>query len=232
MNHDRRWTRWGRRVMWAMAGLGAAAMALLVLGWALPAGSAAAGHGRYGVRIERGVLEIVRGSHDVSWMGRGWLQSASGQKGLVINASSSVWRPNVRTARMVMGTSAGGATRVTLDALYVPLWPWVAGPGLIAGLLLWRLPRRHGAGMCAACGYDVRGIRGEKCPECGRAIESALRRMMRRIGAFVGWGAIGGLGDHAPARRRSWARWSALLIWARPLARSPEALLPLTQNMP
>lgn len=36
----------------------------------------------------------------------------------------------------------------------------------------WRLCRRFGAGCCAACGYQVTGVVGGKCPECGRTIDA------------------------------------------------------------
>jgi hypothetical protein len=47
----------------------------------------------------------------------------------------------------------------------------VAGPlacGGLAVLLLagWRRAARLGAGRCARCGYDLRGI-DDRCPECG-----------------------------------------------------------------
>jgi hypothetical protein len=36
---------------------------------------------------------------------------------------------------------------------------------------LWRKRRKHKAGCCVACGYDLRAHRpGEKCPECGTGI--------------------------------------------------------------
>jgi hypothetical protein len=55
--------------------------------------------------------------------------------------------------------------------IWVPLWvPTV--PLLLATVAAWRLDavarRRTGAGCCAKCGYDLRGLReGAVCPECG-----------------------------------------------------------------
>jgi hypothetical protein len=44
-----------------------------------------------------------------------------------------------------------------------PLMVWTAGCGV--GAMRRRLRRRRG--LCAACGYDLRGGGGERCPECG-----------------------------------------------------------------
>lgn len=55
-------------------------------------------------------------------------------------------------------------------------------PGLFSGvfgviaLQLWQRwfppPRRLGR-RCVACGYDLRGVSGGRCPECGRSSEAA-----------------------------------------------------------
>ena len=44
-----------------------------------------------------------------------------------------------------------------------------ASAGLIAliGLALFAQPRAHPAHACGACGYDLRGLNGRFCPECG-----------------------------------------------------------------
>lgn len=48
----------------------------------------------------------------------------------------------------------------------LPLW-MPAGVFALAGWWGWRVSRRFGPGRCAGCGYDVRGLVGGVCPECG-----------------------------------------------------------------
>ncbi len=52
-----------------------------------------------------------------------------------------------------------------------PLWIPVVVFGLPT-LGYWVvLVRRRPAWACQRCGYDLRGIKGEECPECGRRID-------------------------------------------------------------
>lgn len=70
------------------------------------------------------------------------------------------WLPAVRVDQ-----AAG--SRYALVRL--PLWM----PALAFGGLAWwgwRVGPRHGPGRCGACGYDVRGVVGGLCPECGRSV--------------------------------------------------------------
>lgn len=42
-----------------------------------------------------------------------------------------------------------------------------AGP--VSRLVMWRM---RPAGECSKCGYDVRGVSGGKCPECGAELNA------------------------------------------------------------
>ena len=53
--------------------------------------------------------------------------------------------------------------------VYVPLWPFVLLPALVAGWL-WRRERLPGPGHCQRCGYNLRGNVSGVCPECGVTI--------------------------------------------------------------
>ena len=53
--------------------------------------------------------------------------------------------------------------------VYVPLWPFVLVPALMAGWRWWRDWPRPGPGQCRRCGYDLTGNVSGRCPECGVA---------------------------------------------------------------
>lgn len=46
---------------------------------------------------------------------------------------------------------------------------WTFGPGIFL-LYLTRRTQRMDTGLCAGCGYDLRGSSGSRCPECGKII--------------------------------------------------------------
>lgn len=50
---------------------------------------------------------------------------------------------------------------------FIPLWVfWIGLLGV--GVLLWRKDKRvANPGVCGACGYELGGITGAVCPECG-----------------------------------------------------------------
>jgi hypothetical protein len=70
-----------------------------------------------------------------------------------------------------VGTLWGGDERFGKGwILRSPLWPLCLATAMLPGvrLIRWRIHRRrHLAGTCPACGYDLRAT-PERCPECGR----------------------------------------------------------------
>ncbi len=65
-----------------------------------------------------------------------------------------------------------------------PIWPGFAINTIFYTAILWcvtfgpftiRRMIRHKRGLCAKCGYDLRGAMHDLCPECGNATAHALR---------------------------------------------------------
>jgi hypothetical protein len=172
--------RWWRRAMHALGATGLTAALLLgaSLMWA-PTGGWATQYAHAGIRLDRGTLELTRCTHDVQWSGNSWQMSCPGSRARVISASSSTWCPNTTSARMLLTGPGSGSTLVVLSNVFIPLWPWAVLTLAGAAGLWWRLPKTVGEGCCARCGYDLRGIRGDKCPECGRGFASMIRLLLR-----------------------------------------------------
>jgi len=62
------------------------------------------------------------------------------------------------------GTFLGLIVGITLAA-------WAFGPGLVLLFLARRLQRRRELQVCIGCGYDLRRLPVNRCPECGRPFE-------------------------------------------------------------
>jgi hypothetical protein len=68
-----------------------------------------------------------------------------------------------------------------LTVPFMPVWPGFAvNCGVFGMVWLWiigwpvaRRWMRAGVGCCQSCGYDLKGIAGEVCPECGGRSERA-----------------------------------------------------------
>ena len=118
----------------------------------------AAGHTE--VSLHRGWLWV----YDTDWIGigrgpqNGWRYPAfMGQE-----PSRRAWEQQYEDILADAGL-VGTLVRIPLLTLCLPMFPWWLWRSL---LVQWRT-ERAAAGLCGACGYDLRGAAGGRCSECG-----------------------------------------------------------------
>ena len=113
-------------------------------------------------------------------------------------------------------------------------WAWaVLGWGVAAlgaGLFAWAVwwDRSRGRRRCPRCWYDMAGVRGLVCPECGR--DAVRERRLRSTRRRPTWIVLGGLaigagitGARLPAARDGWTCAVPMTFWrvVLPLADPP-----------
>lgn len=107
--------------------------------------------------------EFATGFPIRAWQGRSLLESTP--EGTRVQLSS-LWVFTVPTRPNL--------TRVIVP--YQPYWPGMILNSLVGAIGIWvlvvlpaavRRARRRRRGLCAACGYDLAGVGGGVCPECG-----------------------------------------------------------------
>ena len=102
--------------------------------------------------ISRGGVRLGRVSSDM-----GWSEDMIGTW-IGFDASGAfVWWPTYREV---------GPWSMRAEVYQIPLWPVVALFG-VPTAYLWHTDRRAKPWQCATCRYDLRGLDGGVCPECG-----------------------------------------------------------------
>jgi hypothetical protein len=170
----------GRRAIWWVWPAVAAALlfAGLVIGAWRPVWS---GRARVVIGLIDGRIEIAWGTVPISRAGVAWKVAVPSMTAHLVCAPSSSWRPSTSHASAAVGP-AQAMTRYPVRVVYVPLWPW-AGLFLAgaAGMWLWA-PRRVKPGVCRGCGYDLAGLTGKTCPECGESIMKPWIKVAAALG--------------------------------------------------
>lgn len=132
-------------------------------------------------RLRRGdPLPVVHADGEV-W----WREYATGWPWRAWRGShSSVPAPGGYTALSSSLTHVGdptGMTRWGFVVPYGPVWSGNVGNSLVGAIGIWALvvlpaavrrARRRRRGCCVACGYELAGVGGGVCPECGGGSET------------------------------------------------------------
>lgn len=139
--------RWGK---WSGVTLSLLAIVLLVGSLRYRAGYAS--RSGWAAGITGGGMFV--GEEIPYWWPRGWFAQRRQ------NRDPQLWLPYINRNR---------DQRVVV----IPFWLVLAGLGPATGWLF--LIDGPSSGHCLRCGYDLAGIRGPACPECGREITAAPR---------------------------------------------------------
>jgi hypothetical protein len=128
--------------------------------WASPFSS----HG-WCAQVHPGVLDVVQVTDRDSWgVYDAILAFRKGEPLRLLRAGTSIhhtsWLPNYFT---------WNSSTFSIHIVSVPLWIPLVLCALPTMLLFYR-DRKPKPGCCATCRYDLAGLKGDKCPECGTKI--------------------------------------------------------------
>lgn len=89
-------------------------------------------------------------------------------------------------AMLGLGGEPAWIVSVSGDELWWSIYGWLWSPTLCGGLFWWAIRARRRSfpdWACPGCGYDMRGLGGDRCPECGVSAAKAPPEAPRTLGA-------------------------------------------------
>ena len=164
-----------RIAFWTAAAAGVVCAALLVWGLARPSWYA---RGGFVAGVTSGRAEVAWSNAQLSRQSLAWGLQGPSMSASVMLAPGSSWLPTIRGATVGTGPVGVPQTLYTLSVLYVPLWPLVTVIAAIGGAAFWMGRRIPIPGHCRKCGYNLAGLKGGTCPECGHPV-GVLARVLR-----------------------------------------------------
>ena len=137
--------------------------------WRAPALSRWVSQTHYLISIKRGRVSFKSVTILATGLDRRWVKRTVGRFSPGIDfAPDWDWGSNQRGNTAVIAYPL-----VESRYIFIPIWPFLL---LIAAptAWLWRTDRRAKPWQCTKCRYDLRGLEGGVCPECGHKLKPSI----------------------------------------------------------
>lgn len=125
-------------------------------------------------------LSFIRLGRDRYWQAERWTLILTVCGALIVIAS--LFSRSLSYANYE--TFLGGAYTTHVVGLFLLTWAWTCRTGVFLMLMRYeKAANNSDAPACFACGYDLRMLTSNKCPECGTPVNAALLSKIQQLQA-------------------------------------------------